>query len=46
VPKPPELGKSKAPPATHNAKCEPLVEGPPIALATRHAKVRREGYAK
>ena len=33
------------PPASHNANCEPLVEGPAITLARRHAKVRRDGYA-
>jgi hypothetical protein len=35
-----------APPASHNANYEPVVEGPTITLAARHAKVRREGYAK
>ena len=35
-----------APPASHNAKLQPVVEGPAITLAARHAKVRREGYAK
>ncbi|MHB8497715.1 MAG: hypothetical protein ACYDES_06915 [Acidimicrobiales bacterium] len=35
-----------APPASHNANLEPLVEGLAISLAARHAKVRREGYAK
>ena len=33
-----------APPATQNANLDPLVEGPAISLATRHAKVRREGH--
>ena len=35
-----------APPASHNANYEPVVEGPAITLAARHAKVRREGYSK
>ncbi|MHB1821285.1 MAG: hypothetical protein ACYCTL_01710 [Acidimicrobiales bacterium] len=35
-----------APPASHNANLEPLVEGPAISLAAAHAKVRREGYAR
>ncbi len=35
-----------APPASHNANLEPLIEGPAISLAARHAKVRREGYVK
>jgi len=35
-----------APPASRNANLEPLVEGPAITLAARHAKVRREGYVK
>ena len=33
-------------PASHNANLEPVVEGAAINLATRHAKVRRERYAK
>ena len=33
-------------PASHNANLKPLVEGPAITLAARHAKVRREGYVK
>jgi hypothetical protein len=33
-------------PASHNAKLEPVVEGPAITLAARHAKIRRDGYAK
>jgi hypothetical protein len=35
-----------APPASHNANLKPLVEGPAITLAARHAKVRRAGYVK
>ncbi|MDA8070488.1 MAG: hypothetical protein M0Z40_15915 [Actinomycetota bacterium] len=35
-----------APLASQNANLEPLVEGAAINLATRHAKVRRERYAK
>jgi hypothetical protein len=35
-----------APPASHNANLDPVVEGPAISLAARHVKVRREGYAK
>ena len=34
------------PPASQNANLAPLVEGQAISLAARHAKVRREGYAK
>ena len=34
-----------APPASHNANLEPLVEGPAISLAGRHAKVRRAGHS-
>ena len=32
--------------ASHNANLEPLVEGEAISLAERHAKVRRDGYAR
>jgi len=32
-------------PASHNANLEPLVEGPAISLAARHAKSRRAGYS-
>jgi hypothetical protein len=35
-----------APPASQNANLEPLIEGPAISLAARHAKVRRDGYAR
>ena len=35
-----------APPASHNANLESLVEGPAISLATLHTKVRREGYRR
>jgi len=35
-----------APPASHNANLEPLVEGPAISLAGLHAKVRREEYRR
>jgi hypothetical protein len=35
-----------APPASHNANLEPLVEGPAISLVPRHTKRRREGYLK
>jgi hypothetical protein len=41
-----EQPKQLAPPASHNAKLEPVVEGPAITLTARHAKVRRDGYAK
>ena len=34
-----------APPASHNANLEPLVEGPTIRLAARHTKARRAGYS-
>ncbi len=34
-----------APPASHNANLEPLVEGPTISLAARHTKARRAGYS-
>ena len=40
------LASELAPPASQNANYEPVVEGPAITLAARHAKVRREGYAK
>lgn len=33
-------------PASQNANPESLVEGLAISLAARHAKVRREGYAR
>ena len=32
-----------APPASHSANLEPLLEGPAITLAARHTKVRRAG---
>src|SRR6185437_11305024 len=35
-----------APPASQNANLGPLVEGDPITLAARHAKARREDYAR
>jgi len=37
---------SLAPPASHNANLEPLVEEPAFSLAARHAKVRRDGCAR
>jgi len=33
-------------PASHNANLEPVIQGPAITMAARHAKVRREGYVK
>ena len=35
-----------APPAPQNANLAPVVEGPAISLAARHAKVRRDGYRR
>jgi hypothetical protein len=35
-----------APPASQNANLAPSVEGQVIRLAARHAKLRRDGYAK
>jgi hypothetical protein len=32
--------------AFRNANDSPLIEGPVISLAPRHAKVRREGYRR
>lgn len=32
--------------ASHDANLVPVVEGPAISLAPRHAKVRRDGYAR
>jgi hypothetical protein len=37
---------TRVPPASHNANLVPLVEGPAISLTARHAKVRRDGYAR
>ncbi len=34
-----------APPASHNANLEPVVEGPAISLAARNTKDRRAGYS-
>ena len=31
-------------PASFNTNLAPLIEGPVISLAPKHAKVRREGY--
>jgi hypothetical protein len=33
-------------PTDHNANPTPLVKGPMIQLAMRHAKIRRDGYRK
>lgn len=39
------LAADVAPPASHNANLEPLIEGPAISLVARHTKVRRAGYS-
>lgn len=33
-------------PASFNTNLAPLIEGPVISLAPKHAKIRREGYRR
>jgi hypothetical protein len=40
------LVSESVPPASFNTNLAPLIEGPMISLAPKHAKVRREGYRR